>query len=79
VKTYFRIIRLVKPYLGLASLNAFFNILSVIFNLFSLTMVAPFLDLLFLKSDADYAERIAKGAPEVKISVDSLVDNFYYV
>src|SRR5688572_10430207 len=41
-------------------------------------MVAPFLDLLFLKSDADYAERIAKGAPEVKISVDSLVDNFYY-
>ncbi|MBK8873517.1 MAG: ABC transporter ATP-binding protein [Bacteroidetes bacterium] len=78
MKTYFRIIRLVKPYLGLALLNALFNILSVIFNLFSLTMVAPFLDLLFLKTDKDYAERIAKGAPELGLSVDSLVDNFYF-
>lgn len=41
-------------------------------------MVAPFLDLLFLKSEADYAERMAKGAPELSISVDALVDGFYY-
>jgi hypothetical protein len=41
-------------------------------------MVAPFLDLLFLKTDKDYAERIAKGAPELALSVDSLVDNFYF-
>lgn len=64
--------------MGYALLNAFFNILSVIFNLFSLTMVAPFLDLLFLKTDQDYADRLAKGVPAMKISVDSLVDNFYY-
>ncbi len=64
--------------MGYAMLNAFFNILSVIFNLFSLTMVAPFLDLLFLKTDQDYADRLAKGVPAMKISVDSLVDNFYY-
>jgi ATP-binding cassette, subfamily B, bacterial MsbA len=78
VKTYFRIIRLIKPYGIYAFLNAFFNILSVAFSLFSLTMVAPFLDLLFLKSDADYADRIAKGAPDLKLSAESLVDNFYY-
>ena len=78
MKTYFRIVRLVKPYMGLALLNALFNILSVVFNLFSLTMVAPFLDLLFLKTDKDYAERIAGGMPELKLSVDSLVDSFYY-
>ena len=78
VKTYFRIIRLVAPYKGYALLNASFNILSVVFNLFSLTMVAPFLDLLFLKSEKDYAERLAKGIPELKLSVDSLVDSFYY-
>ncbi|MDQ3049579.1 MAG: ABC transporter transmembrane domain-containing protein [Bacteroidota bacterium] len=78
MKTYFRIVRLIKPYMGYALLNALFNILSVIFNLFSLTMVAPFLDLLFLKTDQDYADRIAKGVPAVKFSVDSLVDNFYY-
>lgn len=41
-------------------------------------MVAPFLDLLFLKTDQDYADRMAKGAPQLKMSVDSLVDNFYY-
>ncbi len=78
MKTYFRIIRLVRPYLGYALLNAFFNIMSVVFNLFSLTMVAPFLDLLFLKSDQDYADKIAAGAPPVSLSVDSLVDNFYF-
>ena len=32
VKTYFRIIRLVKPYLGYAGLNAFFNILIFSFS-----------------------------------------------
>ncbi|MBL0341511.1 MAG: ATP-binding cassette domain-containing protein [Bacteroidetes bacterium] len=78
MKTYFRIIRLVKPYLGFAALNAFFNILSVVFNLFSLTMVAPFLDLLFLKSDQDYADRMALGVPEIEFSIKSLIDNFYY-
>jgi subfamily B ATP-binding cassette protein MsbA len=78
VKTYFRIIRLVKPYMGYAGLNAFFNILSVFFNLFSLTMVAPFLDLLFLKSEKDYAERMAGGIPEISFSADSLIDNFNY-
>jgi len=69
---------MLRPYAGLASLNAIFNILSVIFNLFSLTMVAPFLDLLFLKTDQDYADRMAQGAPQVKLSIDSLIDNFYY-
>ncbi len=78
MKTYLRIVRLVKPYWGYALLNISLNIFSVVFNLFSLTMVAPFLDLLFLKSDSDYAERLAKGAPEITLSVDSLVDGFYY-
>jgi hypothetical protein len=78
MKTYLRIIRLVKPYWGYAVLNVAFNMCSVVFNLFSLTMVAPFLDLLFLKSEADYAQRIAKGAPELTLSVDALVDGFYY-
>ena len=41
-------------------------------------MVAPFLDLLFLKSEDDYTQSMAKGVPELKLSVDSLVDGFYY-
>jgi subfamily B ATP-binding cassette protein MsbA len=78
MKTYFRIIQLVKPYWGYALMNVVMNMCSVVFNLFSLTMVAPFLDLLFLKSDADYAEKLANGAPELTLSVDALVDGFYY-
>jgi ATP-binding cassette, subfamily B, bacterial MsbA len=78
VKTYIRLLKLIKPYLGYALLNAFFNILSVFFSLFSLTMVAPFLDLLFLNESSDYADRIAGGQPELHISVASAIDNFYY-
>jgi subfamily B ATP-binding cassette protein MsbA len=41
------ILRLVKPYAHYAALSAFFSLLSVVFSLFSLTMLIPFLDLLF--------------------------------
>ncbi|HRH01406.1 MAG TPA: ABC transporter transmembrane domain-containing protein [Bacteroidia bacterium] len=78
MKLYFRILRYIKPYTGYAILNAGFNILFVVFSLFSLTMIAPFLDLLFLKSNDDYTARIAKGAPELKLNISSLIDNFYY-
>ena len=37
----------IKPYWGLAILNAVFNVLGAIFALFSLTMVIPFLGVLF--------------------------------
>ena len=78
MKLYFRILSYIKPYKGYAALNAGFNILFVIFSLFSLTMIAPFLDLLFLKNDADYASRMAKGAPDLNFSIGSLIDNFYF-
>ncbi len=64
--------------MGYALLNASFNIFSVFFSLFSLTMVAPFLDLLFLKDEADYISRLEGGQPELKMSMESLIDNFYY-
>ncbi len=37
----------IKPYWGLALLNAIFNVLGAVFALFSLTMVIPFLGVLF--------------------------------
>lgn len=78
MKLYFRILRYIAPYKGYAALNALFNILFVAFSLFSLTMIAPFLDLLFLKTDADYALRMAKGAPALTLSISALIDNFYF-
>lgn len=41
-------------------------------------MIAPFLDLLFLKTDAQYEERLLAGKPELEYSVKSIIDSFYY-
>ena len=47
MKDFFRILKYVKPYLGFAGLNIFFNILNILFSLVSITMIIPFLGLLF--------------------------------
>ncbi|MFM8433558.1 MAG: ABC transporter ATP-binding protein [Bacteroidota bacterium] len=53
MKNYLRLLGLVRKYKGFAAMNILFNILSVVFSLFSLTMVAPFLNVLF-NQDAVY-------------------------
>lgn len=78
MKNYFKILRFVKPYLGYALLNASCNILSVLFSFFSLTLIAPFLDLLFLKDDNFYLEKMAAGKPVLNLSTRSVIDSFYY-
>lgn len=69
---------MLRPYKAYVFLNALFNILSVVFSLFSLTMIAPFLDLLFLKDETFYREKMANGIPALHFSAQSLIDNFYY-
>ena len=50
VKNYIRLLRFVGAYKGYAALNVICNIFSVIFSLFSLTMIIPFLNVLFTKT-----------------------------
>jgi len=78
MKRFLHILGYVRNYMRYAFLNVVFNILSVIFSLFSLTMIAPFLNLLFLKQADEYKNILAKGVPVLKVSVDSLIDNFNY-
>ena len=78
MKNFIRILRYAIPYKGYALLNILFNILSVVFSLFSLTMIAPFLHLLFINTDNDYKERMMDGPPGFHLSVQSAIDNFYY-
>ncbi|MBI4945481.1 MAG: ABC transporter ATP-binding protein [Bacteroidetes bacterium] len=78
MKRFLHILSYVRNYMRYAFLNVVFNILSVIFSLFSLTMIAPFLNLLFLKQADEYATILAKGVPVLKLSVDSLIGNFNY-
>ena len=78
MKNFLRIIVHIKPYWFDSVVNVIFNLIATVFSLFSLTMIAPFLDLLFLKSDAQYQERILSGEPELTYSVKSIIDSFYY-
>src|ERR1043165_9543668 len=78
MKRFFHILSYVRGYWRYGALNVLFNVLSVVFSLFSLTMIAPFLNLLFLKQQDEYKAIVAKGAPVFKVSADSIIDNFNY-
>nr|NQU92770.1 ABC transporter ATP-binding protein [Bacteroidota bacterium] len=72
MKNLLGILNYIRGYYGYATLNIFFNILSVIFNLFSLTMVIPFLQLLFDKTKLVYE------VPEFALKTEVMVDYFNY-
>jgi len=73
MRKYFKILKLVKPYWRFALLNILFNILSVIFSLVSLTMVVPFLGLLFGTVE------LVTAAPTLAFNTQSIIQNFYYL
>lgn len=68
-----QLFRYIGKYWGFASLNILFNILSVVFSLFSLAMIIPFLQLLFDKTKLVYE------APPLEMNTDSLVNYFNYL
>ena len=78
MKKFFGVLRYVKGYWGYASLNIFFNILSVIFSLFSLAMLFPFLQVLLFADDDMLHKTLSKGLPEFHLSAISLTDNVNY-
>ena len=72
MKSYWRIISYIKPFLGYAGLNILFNLLTIIFSLFTFAMLAPFLSLLFEK------EQLVTRAPEFSFSSDALIEYINY-
>jgi len=73
MKNLFQVLKYIRSYPGYAALNVLFNVLSVVFSLFSLTMIIPFLQLLFDKTKLVYT------APVFAWNTDALVGyfNFY--
>lgn len=73
MKDFFRILKYAKPYYVYAVLNIVFNILTVLFSLVSLTMVIPFLGLLFgtIEVENTQPDRFA-------LTPESIKDHFYY-
>lgn len=78
MKKFFGILHYVSGYWKYAWLNIFFNIISVVFNLFSLVSVIPLLDLLFTADPKSYAETAAKGEPAVSVNVSSALEWINY-
>ena len=70
---FLRILKYIKPYLPFALLNILFNILSILFSLVSLTMVIPFLGILFETQEKVY------NPPPLSLSATALKENFYAI
>jgi ATP-binding cassette, subfamily B, bacterial MsbA len=79
MRKFFGVLKYVKGYWNYAILNIIFNILSVIFSLFSLAMLFPFLQVLLLTNDEIIKETVSKGAPAFKLHANAITDivNYY--
>ena len=73
MENFFRILKYIKPYKFFAILNIVSNVLSVLFSLVSLTMVIPFLGILF-KTQEPVTE-----APPLSFNANSIKENFYAI
>lgn len=72
------LITFAKPYNKYAGLNILFNGLYVIFSLFSLSLLAPFLDVLFLKNNEEHLVILNNGIGDFKLSISYLLTYFNY-
>lgn len=72
MKTLWRTLSYIQPYRGYAALNVFFNVLTVVFSLFSVVMIIPFLQLLFGKIP------MVMQAPAFQFSADFLFEFLKY-
>ena len=68
---FLKILKYVKPYTSYVLLNICSNLISIVFSLVSLTMVIPFLNILF------DSERKTYVSTELGFSPESLKENFY--
>lgn len=72
MKKFYRILAYIKPYWGYAVLNVLFNLLTIVFSLFSLTMLVPFLNLLF------GTEALVTEKPAFALNANALLNSLNY-
>ena len=73
----FRVFKYIKGYWGYAWMNILFNVLFSFFSVFSITLVIPFLDLLFQPYEK-LVEYSQTAKPVLSLSGASVKDYFYY-
>ncbi len=72
MKKFYRILAYIKPYYGYAGLNIIFNLLTIVFSLFSFALLIPFLNLLFGIDD------LVIEKPELAFNTKALLDSLNY-
>lgn len=78
MRKFFGILSYVTGYWRFGVLNIISNLLSVVFGLFSLTLVAPFLNFLFASDQNKFAQLSSSPAPSVRWSADGLIQQCNY-
>jgi len=73
MKKFKRVLSYINPYWGMMGLNILFNVLTIVFSLFSFALLIPFLNLLF------GIEELTLQKPELVLSTQALLDflNYY--
>ena len=72
MKKFYRILSYIKPYYGYYGLNILFNIIAIVFSLFSFALLIPFLNLLFGMDD------LVLVKPEFAFNADALLGYLNY-
>lgn len=72
MKGFIKLISYAAPYKAFAFLNVLFNLLSIVFDIFSISLLMPFLNILF-KPD-----KLVTVKPELTAGFKSLYDTFNY-
>lgn len=78
MRKFFGVLKYVKGYWNYAILNIVFNILSVVFSLFSLAMLFPFLQVLLLDKKEVIEETVKKGQPALQLNANAITDFVNY-
>jgi ATP-binding cassette, subfamily B, bacterial MsbA len=73
MKKFYRLLRYIKPYWLFALLNVLFNLLTIVFSLFSFALLIPFLNLLFS------TESLLVEKPEFALNTGSLIASLNYL
>jgi ABC-type multidrug transport system fused ATPase/permease subunit len=78
MKSIFGVLKYVRGYWRYGIGNILCNLFSVIFGVFSLVMILPFLQLLIEEGNTRYQEIVAKGKPLPGLSIDALSGYFNF-
>ena len=74
MKKLFSVLKYTKEYKGFTALNILFNIFFAVFSVFSISLIIPFLDLIFKEDDSSFKTMVANGLPNLELSLKSITE-----